>query len=108
MTTKWIELANKVIAGHVITDDEAFAILRTEDDELLRLLDGAYYIRKHYFGNRVLLNKIISTKTGYCPENCGYCAQSIDSTAPIEKYTMMSSDDIVAGATKAVKTGVST
>src|SRR5699024_1977179 len=47
------------------------------------------------------LNMIISTKTGYCPENCGYCAQSINSTAPIEKYTMMSKEQIIAGAKQA-------
>jgi len=52
-------------------------------------MNGAYKIRKDYFGNKVKLNMILSTKTGYCPENCGYCSQSIESTAPIKKYTMM-------------------
>ncbi len=44
---------------------------------------------------------ILSTKTGYCPEDCGYCSQSIDSTAKIEKNTMMSKEEIVAGARRA-------
>jgi len=104
----WMDLAKDVLHGHIITEEEALSILQTEDEELLSLLDGAYYIRKHFFGNDVLLNMIISTKTGYCPENCSYCSQSIESTAPIEKYTMMSSEEIVAGASKAVEAGVGT
>src|SRR5699024_12458896 len=64
-------------------------------------MDAAFQIRKHYLGKKIKLNMIISTKTGYCPENCGYCAQSINSTAPIEKYTMMSKEQIIAGAKQA-------
>src|SRR5699024_2330737 len=70
----------------------------SDDDDILNVMDAAFQIRKHYFGKKIKLNMIISTKTGYCPENCGYCAQSINSTAPIEKYTMMSKEQIIAGA----------
>lgn len=104
----WMKLAEKVIDGHVLTEEEAYAILQTEDEEILPLMHGAYEVRKHYFENKVKLNMILSTKTGYCPENCGYCSQSIDSTAPIEKYTMMSKEEIVAGATRAKELGVGT
>lgn len=104
----WIKLAHQVIAGYELTKKEAIAILQTPDEEILALMQGAYEIRKHYFSNKVKLNMILSTKTGYCPENCGYCSQSIDSTAPIEKYTMMSKEEIIAGATKAKDLGVGT
>lgn len=97
----WYELAEEVLAGHQITKEEAFAILDTHEDDMLKLMDAAFMIRKHYFGKKVKLNMIISTKTGYCPENCGYCAQSIESTAPIEKNTMMTKEEIVAGARRA-------
>src|SRR5699024_1122416 len=46
---------------------------------------------------------IINTKTGFCPENCGYCAQSIESTAPIQKYRMLDEETIIKGAEKAVE-----
>src|SRR5690625_6763952 len=64
-------------------------------------MDAAFKIRKHYFGKKVKLNMIISTKTGNCSENCGYCAQSIDSTAEIESYSMMTKQQIIAGAKRA-------
>lgn len=97
----WNELAEKVIDGYELTKSEAQEILQVEEDALLSLLDGAFKIRKHYFGKKVKLNMIISTKTGYCPEDCGYCSQSIKSTAKIEKNTMMSKEQIVAGAKRA-------
>lgn len=98
---KWKNLADKVLEGYVIQKEEAMSILKSPDDEILSLMDAVFQIRKHYFGKKVKLNMIISTKTGYCPENCGYCAQSIKSMAAIDKYTMMSKEQIIAGAKQA-------
>ncbi|GGD08070.1 biotin synthase [Pontibacillus salipaludis] len=65
------------------------------------MLHSAYQVRKHYYGNKVKLNMIINTKSGFCPENCGYCAQSINSKAPIQKYRMMDQETIMKGAEQA-------
>lgn len=97
----WNDLAEKVLQGYEITKEESLQILHAEEDALLPLLDGAFKIRKHYFGKKVKLNMIISTKTGYCPEDCGYCSQSINATAEIQKNTMMTKEQIVAGAKRA-------
>src|SRR5690625_4230282 len=102
------QLAERILEGHAITKEESFKILNTHDDNILALMDAAFMIRKQYFGKKVKLNMIISTKTGYCPENCGYCAQSIDSTAPIQKNTMMSKEEIIAGARRAYELKTST
>lgn len=97
----WNELAEQVLDGYELNEEEALAILNCPDEEILQLLDSAYTIRKHYYGNKVKLNMIINTKSGACSENCGYCSQSRDSTAPIEKYRMMDKDSIVKGAENA-------
>lgn len=97
----WGKLAEKVLQGEELTDQEAIAVLDCPDDELLDLLHSAYQVRKHYYGNKVKLNMIINTKSGFCPENCGYCAQSIDSKAPIQKYRMMDKETIMKGAEQA-------
>jgi biotin synthase len=104
----WNLLAEKVIQGEEITNDEALSILECPDEDLLLLLHGAYQIRKHYYGNLVKLNMIINTKSGACPENCGYCSQSIVSTAPIETYKMMEKDEMVKGAETAYHLNVGT
>lgn len=95
------QLANQVLEGHVVTDEEALAILNSPDEDLLLLLHATYSIRSHYFGNKVKLNMIINTKSGLCAENCGYCAQSIISKAPVAKYAMMKSEEILEGAERA-------
>lgn len=101
-------LAKKVLEGKELTDGEALSILQCPDEELLLLLHAAYNVRKHFYGNKVKLNMIINTKSGLCPENCGYCAQSIVSKAPIEKYSMMKKDEIVAGAKRAAELNAGT
>jgi len=106
--TKYTDLAERVLEGHVLTDKEALSILETPDEDLLPLLQAAYTIRKHYYGNKVKLNMIMNTKSGLCPENCGYCAQSIISKAPIEKYSMMKKEEIVAGAARAAELNAGT
>lgn len=95
------KLATEVLNGYELTDEEALSILESPDEDLLQLLNGAYQIRRYYYGNKVKLNMIINTKSGNCSENCGYCAQSRDSTAPIEKYRMLDKNSIVLGAEKA-------
>jgi biotin synthase len=50
----------------------------------------------------VKLNMIFNAKSGYCPEDCGYCSQSIVSTAPIEKYTLLKKEVLVQGAKEAL------
>jgi biotin synthase len=104
----WTTLANEVILGKTLTDEEAMAILTCDDDELLPLLQGAFIIRKHYYGKKVKLNMIINAKSGYCPEDCGYCSQSSISNAPIEKYPFLSKEEILQGAKKAFDLKVGT
>jgi biotin synthase len=99
----WHQLADRVLAGDPVTPDEALAILQSDDDELLDVLQASFKIRKHYFGKKVKLNMIINVKSGMCPEDCGYCSQSIVSTAPIEKYQLLDRDTIIAGAQEALQ-----
>lgn len=104
----WQQLAINTLAGYIISDEEAMAILNCPDKELLELLNASYTIRHFYFGNKVKLNMIINTKSGNCSENCGYCSQSSVSDAPIEKYRMMDKNEIVEGAEQANKLNAGT
>jgi biotin synthase len=105
---KWRKLAISVLHGSEISNDEAMNILTCPDEELLALLDGAYQIRKHHYGNKVKLNMIINSKSGACPENCGYCSQSSISNAPIDSYRMVDKETLVKGAEKAHRLSVGT
>jgi biotin synthase len=102
MKSPWEMYADKVLAGELLTKEEALSVLRADDDELLPLLHAAFRVRRHYFGKKVKLNMIFNAKSGYCPEDCGYCSQSIVSTAPIEKYTLLKKEVLVQGAKEAL------
>jgi biotin synthase len=104
----WLALANRVLSGEEITNEEAETILDCPDEELLLLLQGAYNIRRTYFGNKVKLNMIINAKSGLCPENCGYCSQSAVSTAPVKTYKMLDKETLVRGAEEAYRLQVGT
>ncbi|WP_010283137.1 biotin synthase BioB [Bacillus timonensis] len=106
--SKWKALAQQVINGFELSNEEALEILNSPDEEILEVLHGAYIIRHHYYGNKVKLNMIINTKSGLCPENCGYCAQSSISTAQIEKYRMIDKEEILKGAKQAHQLKVGT
>ncbi|MCS1352071.1 biotin synthase BioB [Mechercharimyces sp. CAU 1602] len=97
-SVRWEQLADQVLAGESLTRTEALSLLAVEDEELLTLLQAAFKIRHHYFGKKVKLNMIINAKSGLCPEDCGYCSQSIVSDAPIQKYRFLDKETLVAGA----------
>jgi biotin synthase len=94
----WNALAERVLAGDVISQAEAAAILQCPDDELLDLLAAAYRIRRHYFQNRVQLYFLINAKSGLCPEDCGYCSQSKVSEADIPRYNLLNAEKLLDGA----------
>lgn len=98
----WESLANKAIDGKCLTVEEGLAVLKASNDELLPLMHASFLVRKHYFGKKVKLNMIINAKSGLCPEDCGYCSQSIVSSAPIQKYSMLDKETLLAGAREAL------
>ena len=94
----WQNLANRVLGGQPITHEQAIAILRSTDDQLLDLVSSAYRIRHKYFGKTVQLYFLMNAKSGLCPEDCNYCSQSKISDAPIPKYNILSRDKLLDGA----------
>jgi biotin synthase len=105
---QWMKLADRVLDEVEVTNLEALSILECPDDDVLLLMHAAFQIRKRYYGKKVKLNMIINTKSGLCPENCGYCSQSSISTAPIESYRMVDKDTIVEGAKRAHELNIGT
>ncbi|MDR4945211.1 biotin synthase BioB [Neobacillus cucumis] len=105
---KWLELSDRVLEGKEVTNEEALSILECPDDDVLLLMHAAFQIRKTYYGKKVKLNMILNAKSGLCPENCGYCAQSSISTTPINTYRMLDKNTILEGAKRAHDLNVGT
>ncbi|WP_209123192.1 biotin synthase BioB [Alkalihalobacillus sp. BA299] len=98
----WEQYADKSLNGEVLTIEEGLRILQADDDEILAIMQAAFRVRKHYYGKKVKLNMIFNAKSGLCPEDCGYCSQSIVSTAPVEKYSLLDKETLIAGAKEAL------
>lgn len=105
MSTLWSTLADKALAGELISRDEARAVLHAPADELLALLDAAFRVRRAHWGRRVSLHVLENAKLGACPEDCGFCSQSSKHHAagvsPSGEAPMMAVDDLVDGARRA-------
>lgn len=101
--TDWSRLAKEIIAGRPATKEEALSMLRSSDEQLLEVMQAAFLIRSAHYGKKVKLNMIINAKSGLCPEDCGYCSQSIVSEAPIDKYAWITKEKIVEGAQEAIR-----
>ena len=98
-------LAEQALQGVAMTRDEALAVLRTPDERLPELLQATFTVRRRYHGKRVKVCVLQNAKSGLCPEDCGYCSQSAVSKAPIEKYRLLSKEQLLDGARRATEAG---
>ncbi len=99
----WNNLAERSLAGELLTRKEAQAVLGAPDLVLLDQLAAAYRVRRHFWGNRVRLHFLLNAQSGLCPEDCHYCSQSKISTAKIEKYPLLAKEEILQAAERAAK-----
>jgi len=94
----YAQLAQRVLEGHQLTRDEAMAILKSPNNDLLAVLDAAFRVRRQHFGLTVQLYFLMNAKSGLCPEDCHYCSQSKVSDAPVPKYNILQRDKLLAAA----------
>jgi biotin synthase len=104
----WQQLADRVLAGEMLTRSEAIEVLQAPDEQLLDLLAATYRVRHRYFGNRVQLYFLMNAKSGLCPEDCNYCSQSKISDANIPRYNLLNAEKLLAGAAAAAERNAKT
>ena len=63
--------------------------------------------REHFNPNEVQLSTLLSIKTGGCPEDCGYCPQSVHYDTGVEASKMLDVDAVKVAAVEAKKNGAS-
>lgn len=99
------QLAEKSLARMELSRDEALSVLQSADEQLRELLLASFSVREQFFGRRVKISLLQNARSGLCPEDCNYCSQATTSEAPIKKYRLLATDQLVAGARKAVAAG---
>jgi len=106
--SRWNSLADRVLSGGQVSRDEALEILHSSDVELLDLLSAAFRVRRKHFGLQVQLYYLKNAKSGLCPEDCGYCSQSVVSTAGIDRYALLNEAKLMQGARDAARSNART
>ncbi len=102
------ELADRVLGGETLDREDALAILRTPDADVLDLLAAAFRVRRGHFGREVQLYYLKNAKSGLCPEDCGYCSQGKDATSDIDRYVMLNETQLLAAAKQAAESNART
>ena len=88
-----LQLAEEIIAGRRISRQDDLDMFLTCD--LKELCEGADRIREHFIGDKVDLCSIINGRSGRCPEDCKYCAQSAHHHTNCEVYDFLPEEKIL-------------
>lgn len=95
-------LGQRVLAGQEITRAEALELFNLEDHaDIMDLIAWANRIRMKYRGSRVHLCSIINAKSGGCPEDCKFCAQSAFYETGAPRHDLIDSDTMLRAAREA-------
>ena len=92
-----------VISGNSISFDEAEKLISTNN--LTKLAHCANIITKKFNQEKVDVESLINAKSGNCPEDCSFCAQSTFYKTGITKYPLLSEEIILEKAKEAQKSG---
>ncbi|MDD7390344.1 MAG: biotin synthase BioB [Lachnospiraceae bacterium] len=88
-----LDLAQEIMDGRRITREDDLSIFLNCD--LKELCEGADRIRAYFIGDKVELCSIINGRSGRCPEDCKYCAQSAHHHTDCEIYDFLPEETIV-------------
>ncbi|MDO9529448.1 MAG: biotin synthase BioB [Syntrophales bacterium] len=104
---KIITITEKIMedAGNSISYEEACELSVLPVDDTIDLIMCANKIRNKYKKNSVFTCSIINAKSGFCPENCAFCAQSAHHKTEIETYPLLSEEELVDNALRMYEAG---
>ncbi len=89
-----------------IDRDTALHLAGRKGTGLIDLFAVANKSRENFRGNKVDLCSIINAKSGACPEDCSFCAQSAHSKTNSDVYPLINKEKILEAASSAKRYGV--
>ena len=96
---------NKVISGESISFEEAGKLLCSQD--ILSLAYSANVITRKFNGYGIDVESLLNAKSGKCPEDCSFCAQSSFYNTKISKYPLLPKQVVIVRAKEAERQGAS-
>src|SRR4030042_7009001 len=100
------DYGERVLDGGSLSREEAFSLDQGITwTHLPALFEITHRIREKFFGKSVDLCAIINAKSGYCGEDCIFCAQSLHHQARVSSYPLLSAEQIIEKAMQAKTMG---
>jgi len=96
---------NKVISGESISFEEAEKLLCSQD--IVSLAYSANVITRKFNGYGIDVESLLNAKSGKCPEDCSFCAQSSFYNTKISKYPLLPKQVVIERAKEAERQGAS-
>jgi biotin synthase len=91
----------------VLDADELARLAVVPDDTVVELATLAHRVRLAWCGPTVEVEGILSAKTGGCPEDCHFCAQSSRFDTPVKATPFLDTDEVLAAAAETAALGAS-
>jgi biotin synthase len=95
--------SSKASSSKIWTEAEATALYNLPFNDLLFRAQTVH--RANFDPNRVQLSRLLSIKTGGCPEDCAYCSQSVHHESGLSASKLMEVERVIAEARKARDAG---
>lgn len=98
------KLAREIIDGRRLSKEDDLSFFK--ECNLEELCEGADLIREHFTGDKIDLCSIINGRSGRCPEDCKYCAQSAHNHTDCEVYDFLPQEKILEACALNEREGV--
>lgn len=100
------DITERILNGGALTFEEALEIAEIQEEDLLELFIYANKLRSHFRKRFVDLCAIINAKSGACPEDCSFCAQSARHKTSVDVYPLVDKEVVMRKAEEAKGNGV--
>jgi biotin synthase len=90
-----------------LTADELETLAALPDGAVTALAALAHQVRLAWCGPEVEVEGILSAKTGGCPEDCHFCAQSSRFDTPVKATPFLDTDEVLQAARETAALGAS-
>jgi biotin synthase len=92
-----MNIAQKIAANDdwCISREQAMALIPKDSEQVMEVLSCANRIRQWFKEQKIFKCGIVNAKSGRCPEDCAFCAQSAHHRCQIEVYPLRSSAELI-------------